>query len=98
MQDVLFPALDEQLDSLSSKHHQLAAILSIVKVELLAGVWPGGVGQFIQASARMSECTMRRTTAKPEPVYPGSKSVKWFFLKESHIESRGKGTLTLASL
>jgi hypothetical protein len=98
MQGVFSPVLDEQLGSLSSKHHQLAAILSIVKVELLAGVWPGGVGPFIQAPARISECTMRRTTAKPEPVYPGSKSDKWLFLKESHIEARGKGTLTLASL
>jgi hypothetical protein len=71
MQGVFSPVLDEQLGSLSSKHHQLAAILSIVKVELLAGVWPGGVGPFIQApraslNAQCAALQQNRSRCIPE--------------------------------
>jgi len=45
MQCVLFPALQQQLGSLSDKHLQLAAVLSMIEIEALAGSWSGGVGR-----------------------------------------------------
>jgi len=37
MQGVLFPALQEQLGSLSDKHQQLVATLSLMEIETLVG-------------------------------------------------------------
>jgi len=45
MQGVLFPALQEQLGPLSDKHRQLVAVLGLIQIEALVGVWPGGAGR-----------------------------------------------------
>ena len=45
MQGVLFPALQEQLGSLSDKHRHLAAVLSLIEIEAFVGSWSGGVGR-----------------------------------------------------
>jgi hypothetical protein len=45
MQGSLFPALEEQLGPLSSKHQQLVMVLGMIEIEAMVSAWLGGVGR-----------------------------------------------------
>ena len=45
MQGALFPALQEQLGSLSDKHRQLVWVLNLIRIEAMVASWSGGVGR-----------------------------------------------------
>ncbi|MGH9342330.1 MAG: transposase [Terriglobia bacterium] len=45
LEGVLFPALEQQVGPLSSKHRQLVEILGLAEVESLVMPWRGGVGR-----------------------------------------------------
>ncbi len=45
LQGALFPTLQEELGSLTEKHQQLVAVLSMIRIEGLIAGWAGGVGR-----------------------------------------------------
>lgn len=45
LQGALFPTLQEELGSLTEKHRQLVAVLSMIRIEGLIAGWAGGVGR-----------------------------------------------------
>jgi hypothetical protein len=45
LQGTLFPTLQEELGSLTEKHQQLVAVLSMIRIEELIAGWAGGVGR-----------------------------------------------------
>src|ERR1017187_4662653 len=45
LQGVLFPTLEEELGPLTEKHRQLAALLSLIRIEAMIACWAGGVSR-----------------------------------------------------
>jgi hypothetical protein len=45
LQGALFPTLWEESGPLTAKHEQLAAVLSMIRIEALIAGWSGGVGR-----------------------------------------------------
>jgi len=45
LQGALFPTVQEELGSLTEKHQQLVAVLSMIRIEGLIAGWAGGVGR-----------------------------------------------------